>query len=136
MWKRRNKAEKIIIDAVKDHILPSIEKLMSAYEVFKTIQNMVEINNANRLLSLRQQLLNIKMIKGETMSSYFLRITELRDQISTIGNNVDDLLLSLIALRGLSISWESFIHCISQPCLPKFDQFKNDDIVVKNMKYV
>ena len=66
------------------------------------------------------------MDKGDTISSYFSKITKLRDQLSTIGNNVDDVELSLIALRGLPLLWESFIQCISHPSPPKFDQLKND----------
>src|SRR5271156_6305871 len=76
-WKRRNnKAKKIIIDAVKDHILPSIARLKTAYEVFKTIQETYEINNTSKLLTLKQQLLNLKINKGETITSYFIRISE------------------------------------------------------------
>lgn len=67
------------------------------------------------------------MTKGETITSYFLRITEIKNQLSTMGNNVDDVELTLLALRGLPISWESFIECITgRPSLPKFDQLKND----------
>lgn len=53
-----NKAKKLIIDGVKVHILPSLEKLSTACEVFKTIQDTFEINNASILLTLKQQLLN------------------------------------------------------------------------------
>ena len=95
------------------------------YEVFKSIQDTFEINNASRLLTLKQ-LLNIKMDKGDAISSYFSKIFELRDQLSTIGNNVVDVELSIKALRGLPLSWESLIQCISRPSLPKFDQLKND----------
>lgn len=126
-WKRRyNKAKKVIIDGIKDQILPSIAKLTTAYEMFKTIQDTYVINSASKLLTLLQQLINIKMDKGDTISSYFSLIYELRDQLSTIGNNIDNVELSLIALRGLPLSWESFIQCISRPTIPKFDQLKND----------
>ena len=66
------------------------------------------------------------MDKGDTITSYFSKSFELRDQLSTIGNNVLDVELSLIALRGLPISWESFIQCISHPSIPKFDILKNE----------
>lgn len=79
-WKRHNnKAETIIIDSVKDHVLPSISKPTTAYEVFKTIQNTYEINNASRLLTLKHQLINIKMDKGDTISTYFSKISDSRD---------------------------------------------------------
>ena len=39
-WKRHNnKAMKIIIDSVKDHILTSIANLKTAFDMFSTIQN-------------------------------------------------------------------------------------------------
>lgn len=128
IWKsHNNKVMKIIIDAVKDHILPTISKLKTTYDMFMTIQNTYEINNTSRLLTLKQQLFHIKMNKWETITSYLMRISELKDWLSTIGNNVDDKELSLIALKGLPISWESFIQGISaRPELPKCDQFKND----------
>ena len=53
-WKRRNNKErKIIVDSVKDHILPSISDIKSAYEVFKIIKNTFEINNSSRLITLK-----------------------------------------------------------------------------------
>lgn len=124
-WIRRNKkAKKIIIDTISDHNLPSTS-LKTAYEVFKTIKNIFEINNASIILTLKQKLVNIKIYIGEAIRTYFLRISEIKDQLATIGNNIDDLELSLIALRGLPISLESFIQCVSRPSLPKFDQLKN-----------
>jgi hypothetical protein len=122
-WKRRNnKARKLIIDSVKDSILPSISRITSAFEMFKIIQDTFEINNASRILTLKNQLLNMKMNKEETITSYFLRISEIRDQLLCIGNTIEDTELTLIALKGLPISWETFIQCIStRPPLPRFE---------------
>ena len=104
-WSKQNrKAKKIIIDAVRDHILPSIARLKTAFEVFKTIKDSFQISNASRIFTLKQQLMTMKINKGEAITSYFLRISEIKDQLATIGNNVDDSELSLIALRGLFIS--------------------------------
>jgi hypothetical protein len=44
------------------------------------------------------------MKNGESITSYFLRIFELKDQLSTIGSQVDDKELSVIALKGLPLS--------------------------------
>ena len=74
-WKRHNnKAMKIIIDSVKDHILPSISSLKTTFEMFSTIRDTFEINNTSRLLTLKQDLLYIKMKNGESITSYFLKI--------------------------------------------------------------
>ena len=127
-WKRHNnKAMKIIIDSTKDHILPSIANLKTAFEMFSSIQNTFEINNTSRLLTLKQDLLYIKMKSGESITSYFLRITKLKDQLPTMQSQVNDKELSMIALRGLPLLWETFIQGLSsRPELPKFDQLKNE----------
>jgi hypothetical protein len=53
-WKRHNnKAMRIIIDSVKDHILPSISNLPTAFEMFSKIKDTFEINNTIRLLTLK-----------------------------------------------------------------------------------
>lgn len=86
-WKRHNnKAMKIIINSVKDHILPSISSLKTVFEMFSTIIDTFEINNTSRLLTLKQDLLYIKMKNGESITSYFLRIFELKNKLATMKN--------------------------------------------------
>ena len=81
--------------------------------MFSTIRDTFEINNTSRLLTLKQDLLYIKMKNRESITSYFLRIFELKDQLATMENRVDDKELSMIALRGLLLSWETFIRRLS-----------------------
>lgn len=72
--------------------------------------------NTSRLLTLKQDLLYIKMNNGESITFYFLRIFELKDQLATIGSQV-----------GLPLSWETFIHCLSSwTDLPKLELLKNE----------
>lgn len=93
--------------------------------MFTFLGDMYEINNTSRALSLKQQLHHVKMNKGESITSYFIRITNLRDQLSTIGHAIDDKELTMLALNGLPKSWEACIQGISaRSKLPKFDQLK------------
>lgn len=129
-WNKNNgKAMKVIVDAVSNHIVPVISKYDIAYRMFKSLEDMYEINNTSRALTLKRQLHHVKMNKGETITSYFMRITELRDQLSTIGHLIDNKELMLMAPNGLPTSWESFIQGIStRSKLPKFDRLKTDCI--------
>ncbi|XP_059073229.1 uncharacterized protein LOC131874036 [Cryptomeria japonica] len=83
-------AKKILINSVKDHLVPIISKMSSARDMFKTLEGMYEINNTSRALTLRQQLHNVKMDKDESVISFFMKITDLRNQLSTIGDNIAD----------------------------------------------
>ena len=52
-WKK-NKilAKRIIIDSMKDHLVPTISKLNSAKEMFDSLHSVYEINNTSRTLAL------------------------------------------------------------------------------------
>lgn len=123
------KAKKILIDSVKDHLVQLISKMTTTRDMFKTLEGLYEINNTSRALALRQQLHQIKMAKGETVISFFMKITELRDQLCSIGNQVVDKGLVMLALNGLPQSWEPFIQSVSgRSKFPKFDRLRADCI--------
>ena len=65
--------------------------------------------------------------KGESMSAFFMRITELRDQLSNIGHKIESKELSLITRSGLPNTWESFKQGISaRSKLPKLECLRFD----------
>lgn len=53
--KNNNKVMRIIIDSVKDHIVPTIANLENAYEMFTSLSVMFQINNINRVLALKNK---------------------------------------------------------------------------------
>lgn len=90
---------------------------------------MYEINNPSRALALRQQLHHVKMDKEDSVISFFMKIANLRDQLSAIGDIIADKDLVMLALNGLPQSWEPFIQSISgRSKLPKFDRLRADCI--------
>jgi len=69
------------------------------------------------------------MAKGESVMAYFMRISNLRDQLSSIGKIVDENDLTMLALNGLPTSWESYIQGISARAdLRMFDKLRVDYI--------
>lgn len=63
------------------------------------------------------------MNKGETMQAYFMRISQLKDQLLTVGEIVSDRELMLIALGGLPMIWETFVTTVSNnDRFPSFDE--------------
>ena len=125
---------KLIMDGVKDHLLPIISELDTAHEMFKALQEMFEINNTTRILSVKDNLSNIKMSKGESVTSYFMRITELRNQLSTIGHIYDEKELTMIALKGLPSSWKTFRQGVcAHSKIPKLARLKADCIQEEGM---
>ncbi|XP_059078157.1 uncharacterized protein LOC131876712 [Cryptomeria japonica] len=129
-WRKNNfMARKILIDYVKDHLVPVISKLDSTEEMFECRQSLYEFNSISRALALRRQLFHIKMARGEFVVSFFMKITKLKDQLNTIGDSIEDKDLVMLAMNGFPHSWESFIQGISgRNELPKFDRLRVDCI--------
>ena len=81
--------------------------------MFKTLKNLFEHSSINVILTLRNQLSNMKMTKSKNIASYFMRITELQDKLNSSGDNLEEKDLVMTTFNGLPPSWESFIQTIS-----------------------
>jgi hypothetical protein len=98
-------ARKIIIYSVRDHLLPRIANMKTAYEMYEALKNMFESNNTLRALTLKGPLQNIKMTKGDTIAIFFMKMSEIRDQLGAIGEIISDRELVLTTLNNLPKHW-------------------------------
>lgn len=90
---------------------------------------MYKFNKTSIDLALRCQLLLIKMLRDESVVSYFIEISELKDQVKAIRDTVEDKDLVMFSMNGLPHSWESFIQGISGRAeLPNFGWLRADCI--------
>ena len=100
-WKKSDaKARRILIEFVKDNLIPQISKKKIAKGMFDTLKKLFENSNINKALALRQQLSNIKITGADTIASYFMKITKLKDQLATIGETIEDIELVVMTLNG------------------------------------
>jgi hypothetical protein len=117
------RARKIIIYSVRDHLLPRIANLKTAYDMYKTLKEMFESDNTLRALALRSQLQSTKMTKDDTVALFFMKLSEVKEQLETIGENMSDRELVLTTLQNLPKSWEPFLQSISgRETLPTFER--------------
>ena len=111
------------MDSIKDHLVPPISQKKTTMNMLKTLRRLFEHNSINVTLTLRNQLSNMKMTKSESISSYFMRITKLRDKLRSNVELIEDKELVMTMLNGLPPSWESFIQIINgRTKLLKFDK--------------
>jgi hypothetical protein len=62
------KARRIILDAVKDHLIPHRYEKTSTRDMFVALMNIFQNNNANRKMVLREKFRNTKMTKLDTVT--------------------------------------------------------------------
>ena len=84
------KARKIIIYSVRDHLLPRIANLKTTYEMHEALKYMFESDNTLRALTLKGQLQITKMTKGDTIATFFTKISEINEQLGAIGEIMSD----------------------------------------------
>ena len=80
--------------------------------MFDSLTKLFEGKNINKKMSLRNQLRNVKIQNAETIQSYFTRVSQIKDQLEVVDEEVENAEIVMTTLNGLPRSWESFIQGI------------------------
>jgi hypothetical protein len=84
------RAKRIIEDSIKDHLIPQVDSKNTPKYIFDALTRMYEGKNINQKMNLRNQLKKKKMQKGETVHDYFSRVSQFKEQLEAIGDNLDE----------------------------------------------
>ena len=106
------KAKRIIVDSIKDHLIPHVSSLKTPKEMFDSLTKLFEGKNINQKMTLRNQLKNVKIQNAETIQSYFTSISQIKEQLEAVEEEVENGEIVMTTLNGLLKSWDSFIQGI------------------------
>jgi hypothetical protein len=101
-------AMSIIVDSIKDHLRPYISHLDSYKKMYDALTNLFSVKNIGHVMSLKNELCDMKMNDDDNITSYFVRISQLRDQIQAIEEIILEKKLVNIVLNGLPKTWDAF----------------------------
>jgi hypothetical protein len=83
----------------------------------------------NRKMVLRNILISVEMSRFDNVTRYFMRITQVRDQIATIVEKTKDVDIVNVELNGLPKSWEPFFKGVcARGKLPDWQRIWDDFI--------
>jgi hypothetical protein len=82
--KKQTKAKRIIFDSVKDNMMPIIGHPRTAKDCFDALTNLYEKNEPTQKTILKKQLRTLRMGKDESITAFFSKIAQTRDQLITI----------------------------------------------------
>jgi hypothetical protein len=80
--------------------------------MFKALADLFQSDILNNNMVLRNKLRSIHMSRFDNFTSYFMRITQTRDQLVANGEKVDEAQLVNVALNEFTKSWEPFFKGI------------------------
>jgi hypothetical protein len=91
--------------------------------MYESLKEMFESDNTLEALTLKIQLQSTKMKKGDTIVIFFMNISEIKEQLESIGESMSDRELVLSTLKNLLKHWEPFLQSISgREIIPTFDR--------------
>jgi hypothetical protein len=101
-------AMSIIVDSVKDHLIPYISHLDSSKKMYDDLTNLFLVRNIGQVMSLKNELRDMKMNDDDIITLYLVRISQLRDQLQSIEEIISEKELVNIVLNGLPKAWDGF----------------------------
>jgi hypothetical protein len=119
IWKKGEaKAESLILDGIKDHVVPHLSRKVEAKDMWKALSDLYQKKTENRVMALRKQRRGTKMAKGEGVIPYLTRITQIRDELAAVGEKNED---------GFTKSWDVFVRgVVARKKLPDWQQLWDD----------
>ena len=106
------KAQRIILNGVKNHLIPHLVEKKTTKEMWNALKNLFEAKNENRKMALKDKLHDTKMGKEESVSSYLNQVAQVKDELVVFGEVIMDSELVRIALNGFTKDWEVFVKCM------------------------
>ena len=76
--------------------------------MYDALTNLFSVRNIGQVMSLKNELCDMKMNDDDSITSYFVRISQLRDQLQAIEEIISEKELVNIVLNGLPKTWDAF----------------------------
>jgi hypothetical protein len=127
--KKDIKEHRVIIEAIKDHLIPHVVEKTSSKDMFDALISLFQSGNTSQKMILKKKLKECRMTHFDDVTSYLMRITQIRDHLGSIGEAVLEVELVNVYLNGFTKSWEPFIMGIcTRENLPKWERLWDDCI--------
>ena len=103
--------------------------------MWTTLTNLYQSSNENRKMVLRERLKSIPMIKVENMTTYLTRITQVRDELGSIGEVIKSIELVRTTLNGVAKPWAVFVESVvTRENMPSWDRLWDNFIQEETRK--
>jgi hypothetical protein len=96
------------VDSIKYHLIPCISRLDSYEKMHDALTNLFSVRNIGQVMSLKNELCDMKINDDDNITSYLVRISQLRDQLQAIEEIISEKELVNIVLNGLPKTWDAF----------------------------
>ena len=82
-----------------------MSKLETSKEIYDKLVDLYFVSTVGEVISLRKELYKLNMSREVGIASYFMRISEIRDQLQDLGEVMSDRELTIVVLNALPEEW-------------------------------
>ena len=112
---------RILMDSIKYHLVHLIAIQNTAKKMYYALNKLYENEKPYQNLSVKDQLRHVKFTKDDSISSYFMKTTQNKDQLVVVDESVPNRDLVLTSMGGLPSEWKAFVKGIcGRGQLPSF----------------
>lgn len=111
--KEEVRAQRILIESIKDSLIPYVAKLKIAKEIYEKLVELFSASTAREIITLRTELYKMKVSMEEGVASYLMRVSQIRDQLQELGEVMFDREMATIVFNALPDEWDNFVSSIS-----------------------
>lgn len=88
-WKKDTaKVRRMILEGVRDHIVPKFHGNETPFHMWKNLSDMFERNSNDQKHCLNKKFRNIQIGKDEPIVTYLSRFDQVRDELGSVGETV------------------------------------------------
>jgi hypothetical protein len=106
------RAQRILLDGVKDHLIPNISEKQTTHEMWSHLKGLFEAKHESKIMALKERLQHTKMTKGEGVTTYLTKVKQLLDELLAVGVKLSLTKIVRYTLRGFPKEWDPFISGI------------------------
>jgi hypothetical protein len=106
------KSQRIILDGVKDPLIPHLSENKITYEMWEALKNLFEAKNANWKMALKYKLHDLNMDMGEDVASYLTWLAQVNDELIAVRDIISEAELGRISLKGFIKECDVFLKCV------------------------
>ena len=78
--------------------------------MFDSLTKLLEGKNIHQKMTLRNQLKNVKIQNAETILSYLNKVSQIKEQLEAVKEELENAEVVIATLNGIPGSWDSFIQ--------------------------
>ena len=86
-------------------MIPHVTKITHAYEMWEALTKLFQSGNENKKMVPREKLHSMKMSRGESITSYLTRVTQVQDELAAVGEKIKDTEFLWLTLKVFSKPW-------------------------------